>query len=83
MSAHLSKIHSKDTKQELKLRQLLHGAGYIFRIHLKDIAQVPRSLDLACDQGRWAQGAQVLGPDHQLAARRDGLIPREYQGTVP
>ncbi|WP_454180297.1 very short patch repair endonuclease [Pseudarthrobacter sp. SLBN-100] len=32
-SAHMSKIRSKDTKPELKLRQVLHAAGYRYRLH--------------------------------------------------
>lgn len=32
-SAHMSKIRSKDTKPELRLRRMLHGAGYRYRLH--------------------------------------------------
>jgi DNA mismatch endonuclease (patch repair protein) len=32
-SAHMSKIKSKDTKPELFLRRMLHGAGYRYRLH--------------------------------------------------
>lgn len=32
-SAHISKIRSKDTKPELRLRRMLHGAGYRYRLH--------------------------------------------------
>lgn len=32
-SAHMGKIRSKNTKPEVRLRSLLHGAGYRFRLH--------------------------------------------------
>ena len=32
-SAHMAKIRSVDTKPEMRLRRLLHGAGYRYRLH--------------------------------------------------
>jgi DNA mismatch endonuclease, patch repair protein len=32
-SAHMAKIHSKNTKPELRLRRQLHAAGYRYRLH--------------------------------------------------
>lgn len=32
-SAHMAKIRGKDTKPELIVRRLLHGAGYRYRVH--------------------------------------------------
>lgn len=43
-SAHMSRIRSKDTKPELRVRRLLHSAGYRFRTHL---AEVPGRPDVA------------------------------------
>lgn len=34
-------VRSKDTTPELKLRRLLHRAGYRFRLHRKDLAGSP------------------------------------------
>ncbi|MFM9904436.1 MAG: very short patch repair endonuclease [Pyrinomonadaceae bacterium] len=40
-SANMSKIKSKDTKPELKVRKALHRLGYRFRLHRKDITGRP------------------------------------------
>lgn len=32
-SAHMAKIRSKNTKPEIKLRRMLHAAGYRYRLH--------------------------------------------------
>lgn len=40
-SAHMSKIRSKNTKPELKLRQLLHAQGYRYRLHDKNLPGSP------------------------------------------
>ena len=40
-SANMSKIRSKDTKPELKVRRILHKLGYRFRLHRKDIPGRP------------------------------------------
>lgn len=40
-SAHMSKIRSKNTKPELKLRQLLHAEGYRYRLHDKNLPGSP------------------------------------------
>jgi len=42
-SAHMSKIHSKDTKPEMLLRKFLHAAGYRYRLHDR---RLPGSPDL-------------------------------------
>ena len=40
-SANMSKIRSKDTKPELKVRKILHKLGYRFRLYRKDIPGRP------------------------------------------
>lgn len=40
-SAHMAKIRSKNTKPEVRLRQLLHHEGYRFRLHVKDLPGRP------------------------------------------
>lgn len=40
-SANMSKIKSKDTEPELKVRKILHKLGYRFRLHRKDIPGCP------------------------------------------
>ncbi|WP_082517562.1 very short patch repair endonuclease [Variovorax sp. Root318D1] len=40
-SALMSRIRSKDTKPELAVRSILHGLGYRFRLHRKDLPGHP------------------------------------------
>lgn len=40
-SAHMAKIGSKNTKPEIRLRSLLHGAGYRFRLHAASLPGRP------------------------------------------
>lgn len=40
-SAHMARIRGKDTKPELAVRQLLHGMGYRFRLHRRDLPGRP------------------------------------------
>ncbi len=40
-SLHMAKIRSKDTKPELKVRQILHAAGYRYRLHDKNLPGTP------------------------------------------
>lgn len=40
-SAHMAKIRSKNTKPELMLRRLLHGAGYRYRLHGRELPGRP------------------------------------------
>lgn len=37
----MSRIRGKDTKPELLVRQLLHGAGYGYRLHANDLPGKP------------------------------------------
>lgn len=40
-SALMSRIRSKDTRPELKVRSILHRLGYRFRLHRKDLPGKP------------------------------------------
>lgn len=40
-SSHMAKIRSKNTKPEVRLRSLLHRAGYRFRLHCKALPGRP------------------------------------------
>jgi DNA mismatch endonuclease (patch repair protein) len=40
-SANMRRIRSKDTSPELALRKLIHGLGYRFRLHRKDLPGKP------------------------------------------
>lgn len=40
-SANMRRIRSKDTTPELVLRRLIHGLGYRFRLHRKDLPGRP------------------------------------------
>ena len=37
----MSKVRSEDTKPEIKVRKLLHGMGYRFRLHRRDLPGKP------------------------------------------
>jgi DNA mismatch endonuclease (patch repair protein) len=40
-SANMSRIRSKDTKPELLIRRMLHGLGYRYSLHRRDLPGVP------------------------------------------
>lgn len=40
-SKHMSRIKGKDTKAELKLRRLVHGMGYRYRLHVRKLPGIP------------------------------------------
>jgi DNA mismatch endonuclease, patch repair protein len=40
-SANMARIRSKDTSPEIVLRKLIHGLGYRFRLHRKDLPGKP------------------------------------------
>lgn len=37
----MARVKGKDTKPELRLRKLLHGMGYRFRLHRRDLPGTP------------------------------------------
>lgn len=40
-SARMSRVRGKDTKPELLVRRLLHGLGYRYRLHARDLPGAP------------------------------------------
>jgi len=40
----MSRIKAKDTKPELRVRRLLHGLGYRYRLHAKELPGKPETL---------------------------------------
>lgn len=72
-SARLRKQSSKDTSPERKLRQLLHKAGFRYRIHYPVPGMPRRSIDIAFPKRRLAvfvDGCFWHGcPDHGTTSR--------------
>ena len=70
-SANMRRIRSKDTSPELMLRRLIHGLGYRFRLHRKDLPGRP---DLVFTERRkiiFVHGCFW----HQHSDCREGRIP--------
>lgn len=40
-SERMSRVHAKDTKPEMKLRKLIHGMGFRYRLHRKELPGKP------------------------------------------
>jgi DNA mismatch endonuclease (patch repair protein) len=40
-SFNMSQIHGRDTKPEMRVRKLLHGMGFRYRLHVKDLPGKP------------------------------------------
>ncbi|MDG4554874.1 MAG: DNA mismatch endonuclease Vsr [Candidatus Competibacter sp.] len=40
-SERMSRIHGKDTQPEMKIRRLVHGMGYRYRLHRRDLPGKP------------------------------------------
>jgi DNA mismatch endonuclease (patch repair protein) len=40
-SHNMSQIHGRDTKPEMRARKLLHGLGFRYRLHVKDLPGKP------------------------------------------
>lgn len=70
-SANMSRIRSKDTCPEITLRKLIHGLGYRFRLHRRDLPGKP---DLAFPSQKKA--IFVHGCFwHQHPGCREGRVP--------
>ena len=41
LSAHMRRIRKKDTGPELAVRRLVHGMGYRYRLHRRDLPGTP------------------------------------------
>jgi DNA mismatch endonuclease (patch repair protein) len=76
-SENMRQIRSKDTVPELALRRLLHGLGYRFRLHRKDLPGKPDLVFAGRKKVIFLHGCFW----HQHGACREGRLPgtrREY-----
>jgi DNA mismatch endonuclease (patch repair protein) len=76
-SANMRRIRSKNTGPELVLRRLIHGLGYRFRLHRKDLPGRPDLVFPGRRKVIFAHGCFW----HQHAGCREGRIPgtrRDY-----
>jgi len=70
-SANMRQIRSKDTQPELALRSLIHGLGYRFRLHRKDLPGHPDLVFPGRRKVIFAHGCFW----HQHSECREGRIP--------
>jgi DNA mismatch endonuclease (patch repair protein) len=70
-SANMARIRSKDTHPELVLRSLIHGLGYRFRLHRKDLPGTPDIVFPGRRKIIFAHGCFW----HQHTGCREGRIP--------
>jgi DNA mismatch endonuclease, patch repair protein len=79
-SANMRQIRSKDTSPELLLRRLIHGLGYRFRVHRKDLPGKPDIVFPARRKVIFVHGCFW----HQHTECREGRMPNsrlEYWGS--
>lgn len=67
-------IRSKDTKAELAVRRLLHGAGYRYRIHRRDLPGTPDLVFTARRKVIFVHGC--FWHQHEAAECKAGKRPR-------
>ena len=75
----MARIRSKDTSPELVLRKLIHGLGYRFRLHRKDLPGKPDLVFPARGKVIFVHGCFW----HQHPGCREGRVPGsriEYWG---
>lgn len=60
----MSKVRSKDSKAEIKVRSALHAAGFRFRLHRKDLPGTP----------------DIVLPKHSLAIFVHGCFWHRHEG---
>ncbi|MDR7161385.1 very short patch repair endonuclease [Arthrobacter sp. BE255] len=68
-SAHMAKIRSKNTKPEVRLRSLLHTAGYRFRLHARDLPGKPDLVFASRRKVIFVNGCFWHGHDCPVGAR--------------
>lgn len=74
LSNRMRQIRSKNTKAELVVRRLLHGAGYRYRIHGKSLPGTPDLVFTARRKVIFVHGC--FWHQHEAAACRAGKRPR-------
>jgi DNA mismatch endonuclease (patch repair protein) len=70
-SANMARIRSKDTNPELLLRKLIHGLGYRFRLHRKDLPGKPDLVFTSRKKVIFVHGCFW----HQHSGCREGRVP--------
>jgi|ERR1035438_844814 DNA mismatch endonuclease (patch repair protein) len=70
-SANMRRIRSKDTSPEIALRRLIHGLGYRFRLHRKDLPGRPDIVFPGRRKVIFAHGCFW----HQHPGCREGRVP--------
>lgn len=78
-SANMARIRSKDTNPEVTLRKLIHGLGYRFRLHRKDLPGKPDLVFPSRKKVIFVHGCFW----HQHSGCREGRVPGsrlEYWG---
>jgi DNA mismatch endonuclease, patch repair protein len=72
---------SRDTKPEIRLRSLLHAAGFRYRVSIRPLPSIPRTADIVFPKKRVAifvDGCFWHGcPDHHRPAEKNGDYWRE------
>ncbi|WP_306919474.1 MULTISPECIES: very short patch repair endonuclease [unclassified Arthrobacter] len=68
-SAHMAKIRSKNTKPEVRLRSLLHRAGYRFRLHERSLPGRPDLVFTARRKVIFVNGCFWHGHDCSVGSR--------------
>jgi DNA mismatch endonuclease (patch repair protein) len=71
-SANMSRIRSKDTKPEMLIRRMLHGLGYRYSLHRRDLPGAPDLVFPARRKIIFVQGCFW----HQHKGCVDGKIPK-------
>ena len=71
-SENMRRIRSKDTKPEMAVRRLVHGMGYRYRLHRKDVPGRPDLVFLARRKVIFVHGCFW----HQHPECREGRPPR-------
>ena len=71
----MSKIRSKDTKPEIKVRKSLHRLGYRFRLHQNNLPGKP---DIVLK--KYETAIQIRGCFWHCHSCSDGHVPKSRQG---
>ena len=74
----MSKIRSRDTKPEMIVRRLLHGAGYRYRLHRRDLPGKPDLIFAGRRSVIFVHGC--FWHQHEAEACLDGRKPKSNTG---
>jgi DNA mismatch endonuclease (patch repair protein) len=73
-SVNMSAIRSQNTKPEMAVRRLLHGAGYRFRVHARDLPGKPDVVFPGRKMAIFIHGC--FWHQHEIATCLDGRRPK-------